>query len=325
VETWSVPAAYFHQVRGSGILALAVVLPCLGQETPLFRAGIHLVRVDVEVARDGQIIEGLKAADFAIKDNGEPQPLAHFGFGEEPLDVMLLIDISGSMAPSVEKVGRASRRAFAELREGDRVGVMVFYNDTRMVQPLTADLTLAEVALTETVPAMRLRGGTDILGGIQTAVRTFLGQPRSERRRALVVITDNVGQRRRRVSSVVTDAWEADVTVCGLLVRGGLMHSINTISRITSPHIMLFQVGMGSVAEQTGGELAPPGDPAERFTALLRRLRQRYNLYYQMPPGKPGEKRQVVVGLSPEAKARHSGARVRTRKGYHVPATPAQP
>lgn len=57
----------------------AVVAPASGQEpapqqTPTFRTGVNLVRVDVSViGRDGQAISDLQPADFEIQEDGVPQ------------------------------------------------------------------------------------------------------------------------------------------------------------------------------------------------------------------------------------------------------------
>jgi len=77
-------------------------LLCFAQEPLVFRTGQSLVHVDAEVAdRSGPLV-GLHKEDFLIKDNGEPQPVLYFSQESEPLDVILLFDICGSMRPNVE-------------------------------------------------------------------------------------------------------------------------------------------------------------------------------------------------------------------------------
>ena len=62
------------------------------------------------------------AGDFIVFDNGRPQPLRHFAHTEEPLDLILLFDISGSMKPGVAKVAEGARRP-RRTPPGDRVAV----------------------------------------------------------------------------------------------------------------------------------------------------------------------------------------------------------
>ena len=52
------------------------------QPTPVFRSGAYLVFVDAYPRRDGQIVEGLAASDFAVLEDGKPQTveiLEYFG------------------------------------------------------------------------------------------------------------------------------------------------------------------------------------------------------------------------------------------------------
>ena len=46
------------------------------QGTPVFRAEVGLVRVEVLVTRGGTPVRGLAAADFELREDGVPQPLA---------------------------------------------------------------------------------------------------------------------------------------------------------------------------------------------------------------------------------------------------------
>src|SRR6516164_9944389 len=49
--------------------------------TPIFRTGTNLVTIDVTVRdKTGKVIEGLKATDFAIFEDGKQQKLSVFDF-----------------------------------------------------------------------------------------------------------------------------------------------------------------------------------------------------------------------------------------------------
>ncbi len=74
------------------------------RQDPVFRTAISLVKVDAEVAGKSGVIDGLQKEDFVILDNGQPQTLRYFSQEEEPLDIILLFDISASMGPSIRKV-----------------------------------------------------------------------------------------------------------------------------------------------------------------------------------------------------------------------------
>ena len=81
-----------------------------------FRGGISLVKVDAQVLdRGGRIVAGLKASDFQILDEGQPQKIAYFGRESEPLDLVLLLDVSGSMYRHLEQLADAARASLKQL------------------------------------------------------------------------------------------------------------------------------------------------------------------------------------------------------------------
>jgi len=91
-------------------------LPCFSQEAPTFRTDVSLVHVDAEVTDGTRTLSGFHQEDFVIKDNGQTQTILHFSQDEEPLDLILLFDISGSMRPKIAKVAASARTALSELR-----------------------------------------------------------------------------------------------------------------------------------------------------------------------------------------------------------------
>src|SRR3954468_18520327 len=54
--------------------------PTQAQQRPVFRGGTHFVRVDAYPTQDGKIVEGLKAEDFEILEDGKPQAIESLDF-----------------------------------------------------------------------------------------------------------------------------------------------------------------------------------------------------------------------------------------------------
>jgi VWFA-related protein len=304
-------------MRALASIGLAALL-CFSQEAPVFRSDVSLVHVDAEVTDGTRTLSGFHQEDFVIKDNGQTQTILHFSQDEEPLDLILLFDISGSMRPKIAKVAASARTALAELRPGDRIAIMTFHGGSRLMAPFTDDLDAVERTINQDVLAGKFRGGTRLLAGVDDAAKYFLEQPRTQRRRAVLILTDNFGQRSRRGSTVVHRLWEADALLSGLIIRGAGDAAFATI-RTIDPMLAMMSEGMEGVAEKTGGDTLKADNPGEAFREVMRRIRLRYSLYYAMPPGKPGEQRQVRVELSSQARSRFPNGRVRARKGYVLP------
>ena len=302
-------------------LVLAAVFPLQAQETPAFHSDVALVHVDAEVTDGIRTLGGFHQDDFVITDNGQPRTILYFSQDEEPLDVILLFDISGSMRPNVARVGASAQAALAELRPGDRVAVMTFQARSRIVAPFNEDLGAAQRAIEEDVVGGKFRGGTRLLAGVDDAAQYYLQQTKTRRRRAVLILTDNYGQRSRRASTVIHHLWEADASLSGLIIRSPAETALNTAAMAMNPAVgLLLREGMQGVAEKTGGDTIKADDPGEAFREMMRRIRRRYSLYYSMPAGKPGEQRTVKVELTAEALGRFPNARVRARKGYRMPA-----
>ncbi len=291
------------------------------QDAPTFRSDLSLVHVDLEVTDGDRLLTGFHQQDFLVLDNGQPQHILYFSQDEEPLDVILLFDISGSMRSNVARVAASAQAAFSELRPGDRVAVMTFQSRTRVVAPFSEDLASVQRTIQEDVVGGRFGGGTRLLAGVDDAAQYFLEQPKTRRRRAILILTDNFGQRSRRSSTVVHRLWEADASLSGLIIRSSLDTALNTASTVMNPALgLLLREGMEGVAEKTGGDTIKADDPGQSFREMMHRIRLRYSLYYAMPAAKPGEERQVKIELSPDAQRRFPKARVRARKGYQIPA-----
>jgi VWFA-related protein len=189
--------------RGAGIAFLAASL--CAQPIPTFRAETRLVRVDAEVLEDGRVLNSFGSDDFRVLDDGKPQTVRHFSAGEDPLDLILLFDISGSMGLVIAAVAAAAREGLQELRAGDRVCIMTFSTKSQEVAGFTEDLHAVQKTIEENVLRTRFGGGTLIQSSVDAAALRFVREPRSERRRAVLIITDNIGMRTRREQSVVRD------------------------------------------------------------------------------------------------------------------------
>src|SRR4029077_1461254 len=90
------------------LLAFAGVLSAADEDV-VFRSDVSLVRVDAQVlGRDNRTITGLRVEDFVLREEGRPQPIRNFASENMPIDVLLLLDVSASMRPHVERIVSAS-------------------------------------------------------------------------------------------------------------------------------------------------------------------------------------------------------------------------
>jgi VWFA-related protein len=252
-------------VHRLAIFAFALSV-CLGQDTATFRAGVTLVHIDAAViSRDGRILTGFQRNDFRVLDNREQQPLTGFAAEQEGLDLVILFDISGSMRAKVQGVAAAAGQALQELREGDRVSVMVFNNRTRVIAPFTADMAAVERAIRNDVLGSRFGGGTLLQNAVDDAAKSLIQERRSSRHRAVLVITDDFGSRTKRESTIVRDYWEADALLTGLILKSSAAQTLQNVGLLPFPRKWIMQAGVKGIAEKTGGDFIHAGEPDGGF------------------------------------------------------------
>src|SRR5258707_15097588 len=89
-------------------------------EAPTFRASVEMVLVPVAVTdHDGKTIEGLRADDFNVLDDQRPQKIASFSSDDAPCSVGLILDISGSMQPSLSEAKEMAHAFFGAANPDD--------------------------------------------------------------------------------------------------------------------------------------------------------------------------------------------------------------
>jgi VWFA-related protein len=294
------------------MLLYLFLLTLLFQDQATFRSDVALVRIDADVRTAISPVNDLHRDSFRITDNGIDQSILYLAHDEQPLDVILLFDSSNSMRRVVARVAEAAHIAMGELRPGDRVAIMAFDRTTDLIEDFTGDFAVAERTISGKVRQRKTHCCSPIQAAVGAAARQFLKQHAlnregSNRRRAIVVITDDQGTSVR--PSALRDLQEADAVVLGVIVSRG-------------PRIGLLAFwyrGIRDFATKTGGDMMNTRDAAEGVREALNRLRMRYSLYYALPRCMPGEERMVQVKLASKAAAEHPGAIVRARTGYFAP------
>jgi Ca-activated chloride channel family protein len=108
-------------------LACALILSVLGlsggaspQQPPIFRGGSDAVRVFVTVTdRDGRLVTTLTRDNFEVRDEGKPQPLTQFDNSPQPIRLIAMLDVSGSMEGNLPLLRAAAGQLFSRLLPED--------------------------------------------------------------------------------------------------------------------------------------------------------------------------------------------------------------
>jgi Ca-activated chloride channel homolog len=286
-------------------------------DPPLFKAGVADVRVDTQVLQKDRIIDSLTREDFLVFDNGQPRPLLAFGREREPLTLLLLLDLSGSMSKFLEQLTTSTNAALAQLRSGDSVGVMVFSREARPTMPFTEDREAAAQGLKDALRERNLGAGTLINPALIAAAQHLRTNAPAQGRRAIVIVTDNLGLNYQSPDEdVIRELHSANTVLNAIVVGRGRRPDAGPRSQYANPDFSPSNVF--KIADETGGDALKAERADQAFPQIVERIRTRYNLVYGAPEGKSGEFRQIRVELTPAAAARFPGAQLRSRRGYYV-------
>ncbi|MBD0326882.1 MAG: VWA domain-containing protein, partial [Pyrinomonadaceae bacterium] len=174
------------------------------------RVNTSLVTVPVSVMdRSGRYIPNLQQRDFRIFEDGVEQQVAYFASVEKPFTVALVIDTSESTRFKMEEIQDAAIAFINQLRSDDRVLVVSFGDDVRVLAEATSD----RYTLRDAVRRTRTGGSTRLYDAVDFVINQRLN--RIDGRKAVVLFTDGVDTTSRRASyqSNIRDAEELDALI----------------------------------------------------------------------------------------------------------------
>src|SRR5262245_34515578 len=193
--------------------------PTHAQQTPVLRGSRDIVRVFAPVTdRDGRLATGLTKEQFEVRDQGKPQPITTFDSTPLPIQLVVMLDVSGSMEGNLGLLREASEELFSRLREDDVARVGSFGREILISPTFTRDARELRAALPRTIVP---DAPTPLWAAIDQAMRAF--DPESDRRRVVLVLSDGkdtgpIDFKRRPVSQaeVIDKARAEDVMIYGV-------------------------------------------------------------------------------------------------------------
>ncbi|MGI8849888.1 MAG: VWA domain-containing protein [Pyrinomonadaceae bacterium] len=146
-----------------------------------------LVSVPVTVSdREGHYISGLKKQDFAVYEDGVKQNITFFGTFDEPLNIALLLDTSGSTKDTLEKIKDAAKDFVGLLNPNDKCLIATFDSQIKILNSLTSDQQTLKDSLDKVQTAAQ--DGTILHNAVeQIAQKSFANV---EGRKVIVVLSD---------------------------------------------------------------------------------------------------------------------------------------
>lgn len=291
-------------IRATLIAAVAAPAVLMAQtpprpQVPLFRSTSTSVSVDVSVRAGNNTVTGLAPEDFVLTDNGVRQTVDAADLDAVPVDISLVVDVSGSTADRLNQYRTDVVAIAATIRPQDRLRVITFASDPKEI------LALQPSGAVPAVDDMDAGQSSSVYDGIAAAL---IRKVDLDRRHLIVAFTDGLEN-----SSILTVEMMMNIAKQS--------ESVLHLSGSTF-------APMNEVAEATGGanHLAPMPPPAvgrpiqppirgssmvKDFEKIFAAFRQSYVLRFRPTGVAPTGWHEIKVTL-----ARRGRFDIRARRGY---------
>ena len=293
------------------------------KDEPL-RLSTQLVVVDAQVLskKSGAPVNRLSERDFVLYEEGVKQQITHFSQDTLPLSIVLLLDVSGSVVPVIDKVRDSGLQALNQLKPGDEVAVIAFGAWTDVLQGFTRDrqLVMSQIGFIDLMGPW-IRGGSYIDEAVYDAARYLIKAAHPDSRRIIVIVTDNLSNQPPGFGHTEADALrqlhESRAVVCGL-VLGDFKTTADQYKR----QGVLLRDTIANFIGETGGVLSQvdKDNVTSKLSALIDRLRSNYSLgYTPLNSVRNGKFRKIKLTLVPQVERREGEVTIVARKGYYAP------
>lgn len=281
----------------------------------------------------GLLVGNLTRKDFRVFEDGVEQPLSDLSLRKVPVDVVLIVDASSSVAENLDDFSRAAEDFAKHLAADDRFSLIQFNDRVVLLQDWTASLVQLRRSLKRIAPGIF----THFHDAILLAARYQL--PRGNARHAIIVLTDGIDSGRGNTfDAAMRAALESETSVYvisnthmerlqkqreleTLLTRNDSSVRFNKLRiddlRLGLAALDASERNLEALTLATGGKLFRPTsfDLLEKtYREVAEELGQQYNLYYSpLDTRRDGRFRRVRVETT---SLTHQ---VSARSGYYAP------
>jgi VWFA-related protein len=294
------------------------------------RLEARLINLNVKATdRNGRSLSTLNREDFRIQEDGVEQQIFYFEPVSAPINVVLLLDLSGSTRDNREVMIKTAKNFIDSLGAQDRIAIAAFTRKFILASDFTAD----KKELKKSVEKMKkISGGTAFYDGMWTTLDLL--RRVKDSRKAIVVLTDGVDESLldsdersdHSFEELLARVSEEDATIYPIYLNrqeAELMSELKDpstterrrerIERRLKPNLTAHRQ-IEQLAEESAGSVFVVAGENELdgiYQRVAAELRLIYSLAYASTnTSHDGKFRKINVAVQQE------GAVVRTRRGY---------
>src|SRR4051794_21304433 len=247
--------------------ATAAATAAAAQQQPTFRVGTQVVSLFVTV-QDAQkrLVPDLLQDEFQVFDNEKPQPIVYFDNSIHPINVVVMLDTSGSMTLTIDLLKQAAEQFILRLLPEDKARVGAF-NDKIQIN---ARWTNNRDQLVTDVKDLDYGNGTRLWDAVGASLDELKTQ---DGRKVILVFTDGDDtESKLRLGTVLDRARADEVMIYAIGLESVYFNGQQRVR--TKP-----DGGLRKIADETGGgyfELTKTAELAPAFTKIAQELHSQY-------------------------------------------------
>jgi Ca-activated chloride channel homolog len=289
-------------VVGTVALAAVTSMALIAQQPPgpTFKSGTQIVSLFVTVQDlQKRLIPGLVKEDFEVFDNEKPQPLVYFDNSIHPINVVVMLDTSGSMTLTIDLLKQAAEQFLIRLLPDDKARVGAFNDKIQF----NARWSNNRDQLITDVKNLDYGNGTrlwDAAGASLEELKAVDG------RKVVLVFTDGDDTESRiSLGNVIERARTDEAMIYAIGLESNYFNGQRQVR--TKP-----DSGLRKIADETGGgyfELTKASELASTFTKVAQELHSQYVIGFT-----PTQLDNKVHKLA--VKMKQPGMTARARRSY---------
>jgi Ca-activated chloride channel family protein len=256
----------WKRITGAAALAAALSISLAAQQ-PTFKSGTQIVSLFVTVA-DAQkrLVPDLTKDDFSVFDNEKSQPIVYFDNSIRPINVVVMLDTSGSMTLTIDLLKQAAEQFLMRLLPDDKARVGAFNDKIQF----NAKWSNNRDQLITDVKDLDYGNGTRLWDAVGASLDELKG---IDGRKVILVFTDGDDtESKLRLGTVIDRARVDEVMIYAIGLESRYFDGQRQVR--TKP-----DSGLRKIADETGGgyfELTRASELASTFTKVAQELHSQY-------------------------------------------------
>jgi VWFA-related protein len=249
----------------------------------------QLMRFTASVTdRNGRAIGGMRESDFTVWENGVERRVTNVAPANEPFNLVLLLDVSGSVAERMDFIRKAARDFLRTTSPQDRISIISFRDDIQIISDFSTDRQMLSKKLDE----IDAGGGTALYDALGYVLSEPLKRLRGERT-AIVVMSDGDDNKSFLPFPAILEALlESGALVYPLYVPSGLIPESSVPKpEITIDPLRSRYLTLTTRADEEGRKLAAASggiyypirrleDLQKAYDDVVAQLRSAYTITY---------------------------------------------